>query len=83
MTVIQNSVFQILEIFPDCSNAIKRLYKTNRKFQSVCEDYRVCAEALQHWNHSNKKEALVRRQEYEQLLQELVDEIRLFMNKSN
>jgi hypothetical protein len=82
MTVIQSSVFKILEIFPDCSNKIKKLYKASQEFHSVCEDYRLCAEALQHWNQSNDKHAPARRLEYKMLLQELVDEIRLFLNKS-
>jgi hypothetical protein len=48
----------------------------------ICSDYRQCAEALHYWNQSNQKEAATRRQEYEQLLQELVDEIWLCLNKS-
>jgi hypothetical protein len=48
----------------------------------VCEDYRLCAEALHHWNQSHEKEAPARRQEYEQLFQELMDEICLYLNES-
>jgi hypothetical protein len=82
MTVIKSSVFHVLEKFPDRAGDIKRLYKESPEFQTICEDYRQCAEALHHWNQSNEKEAPTRRQEYEQLLQELMDEIWLCLNKS-
>ena len=81
MTVIKSSVFNVLETFPGNRDDIKRLFKENREFQSICEDYRQCAEALNHWRQSNVKEAPKRRQEYEQLLQELVDEIYLYLNQ--
>ena len=81
MTIIKSSVFHILEKFPDRAGDIKRLYKKNQEFQTICEDYRQCAEALHHWNQSNQKEAATRRQEYEQLLQELGDEIWLYLNE--
>jgi hypothetical protein len=35
-----------------------------------------------HWNQSNEKEAPTRRQEYEQLFQELMDEIWLSVQKA-
>jgi hypothetical protein len=83
MTVIQNSIFQVLEKFPDRAGDIKRLYKENQDFQIICEDCRQCAEALRHWNRANEKEAPVRRQEYAQLFQELMDEICLYLNESD
>ena len=48
----------------------------------MCHDYRQCEEALRHWNQSHEKEASARRNEYEQLFQELMDEIRLYLNES-
>ena len=81
MTVIKSSVFKVLETFPGNRDAIKRLFKKNREFQSICEDYRQCADALQHWSQSNEKEAPARRREYEQLVQELMDEICLYLNE--
>ena len=82
MAVIKGSVFYVLEKFPDRYGDIKRLYKQSQEFQTVCEDYRLCAEALQHWYHSHEKVALARRNEYEQLFQELVEEIRLYLGES-
>ena len=82
MTIIRSSVFHVLEKFPDRSGDIRRLYKESREFQTMCEDYRQCAEALHHWHQSNDKEAPVRRREYEQLFQELRDEICLYLHES-
>jgi hypothetical protein len=82
VTIIKSGVLRVLETFPDRAGDIKRLYKESQEFQTVCADYRQCAEALQHWKQSNAKEAPTRRQEYEQLLQELVDEIWLCLNQS-
>jgi uncharacterized protein YdcH (DUF465 family) len=82
VTVIKSSIFHVLENFPEHAGDIKRLYRQNQKFQTVCEDYRLCAEALHHWNQSNERNAPVRRQEYKQLFQELMDEICLYLNES-
>ena len=83
MSVIKTSVFHLLEPFPDRGEDIKQLIIESQEFQSICEDYRQCAEALRHWNRSNEKDAPARRQEYESLLQELEDEIRMYLNQPN
>jgi hypothetical protein len=82
VAVIKSSVFLVLEKFQDRREDIKRLYKESPEFQTICEDYRQCTEALQHWDQSDGKEAPTRRQEYEQLLQELVDEVWMCLKKS-
>jgi hypothetical protein len=82
VTVIKSSVFHVLEKFPERAGDIKRLYRKNQEFQTVCDDYRQCAEALHHWNRSHEKTAPIRRLEYAQLFQELVDEICLYLNDS-
>lgn len=82
MTVIKSGVVHVLEQFPARAGEIKRLYKASQDFQTVCDDYRQCAEALHHWNQSHAKEATARRDEYEQLFQELTDEICLYLNGS-
>jgi len=82
MPVIQTSVFTVLKLFPDRVDTIKQLFKENETFQSVCEDYRRCAEALHHWNQSASDEAPVRREEYAGLLQDLEAEILQNLNES-
>ena len=82
MTIIKSSVFLVLEKFPDRAGDVKRLYKESQDFQTICEDYQKCTEALHHWNQSHEKEAPIRRREYAQLFQELMDEICLYLNES-
>ena len=82
MTIIRASVFHVLETFPDRGEDIKHLFKRSPEFQSMCEDYRQCAEALRHWDRSNDKNAPVRRREYALLRQELMDEIGGYLNNS-
>ena len=81
LSVIKSNIFQVLGNFPDRSGDVRRLYAESHDFQTICEDFCQCADALQHWEQSNTKEAMTRRQEYEQLLQELSDEIRLYLSK--
>ena len=81
MAAIKTSVFHVQDKFPDRDEDIKRLFKESQEFQIMCEDYRQCTEALRHWNQSNDKHAPARRQEYELLLQELVDEIWMCLNR--
>ena len=57
MPVIQTSVFTVVKRFPDRKDTVKQLFKESETFQSVCEDYRRCAEALRHWNESASEEA--------------------------
>jgi hypothetical protein len=81
VTVIKSSVFMSWKNFRTAMGKLNACIK-NREFQTVCEDYRQCAEALHHWNQSHEKEAPIRRQEYAQLFQELMDEICLYLNES-
>ena len=82
MPVIQTSVFTVVKRFPSRKDTVKQLFKENETFQSVCEDYRRCAEALHHWNQSASDEAPVRREEYAALLQDLEAEILQNLNES-
>jgi hypothetical protein len=82
MTVIKKTAFSIIERFPDRKQTIARLFRQNESFQNLCEDYRLCTEALQHWRQSTDTDGPVRSQEYEALLRELEDEIVQSLNES-
>jgi len=82
MTVIKNAIFSVLERFPERTDRIKQLFSDSKDFQTVCEDYRQCNEALLHWNQSAEEIAPARRQEYQSLLRELEEEIALNLNDS-
>jgi len=82
MTVIQTSLFTVLEKFPDHKKAIGHLFRKNDSFQTLCEDYQSCAAALRHWEKSDSEQAALRKEEYSALLQDLEKEIMQFLNES-
>ena len=75
MTVIHSGVFSVIKSFPEQKGVIKSLLKKKGSFPTLCEDYRICKEALAHWNLSDSEEAPERSREYQSLLQELEAEI--------
>jgi hypothetical protein len=75
MTVIQPGLFSLFERFPDRKETIKALFEKNESFQTLCDDYRQCAEALRYWNRSSDEDAPARMREYKALLRELEEEI--------
>ena len=83
MPVIRTSIFTAIKRFPDRKDTIKRLYKENNNFQTICEDYRKCLEAHLYWNESGSKVASARREEYATLRGELETEIIQSIAESN
>ena len=75
MKVIQTGLLYVLKRFPEHKDAVKLLFRESESFQTMCEDYRKCAEALQYWNQSYSEEASLLRDEYSTLLQGLDAEI--------
>jgi hypothetical protein len=82
MPVIQTSIFTVIERFPDYKDSILQFFRENQNFQTICDDYRICAESLKRWNQSTSKEAPSRRKEYADLLQELEAEILQIVDES-
>jgi hypothetical protein len=83
MSVIRTSIFTAIKRFPDRKDTIKRLYKENNNFQTICEDYRKCLEAHLYWNESDSKVASARKDEYATLRGELETEIIQRIAESN
>lgn len=75
MPVVYTSLSIVLEEFPDQEERIKSLFRENETFQTLCEDYRQCFEALKYWNCSSAEEAPARRDEYGTILRDLEEEI--------
>ena len=46
MPVIQTSIFNVIERFPGCKDSILQFFRENQNFQTICDDYRLCAESL-------------------------------------
>ena len=81
MTVIQSNVFYVVKRFPDHKDMILQFFRENQNFQTICDDYRRCAQALIQWNQSTSEKAPVRRKEYADLLQELEQEVLQYLNE--
>ena len=75
MAVIESNIFYIVKRFPDRKKDIVQLFRANQNFQTICDDYRQCFEALQRWNQFTSEKAAACTREYADLLQELELEI--------
>lgn len=75
MTIIQPGLFGLFKRFPDRKQTIKALFEKSESFQTLCDDYRQCDEALRHWSRSSDEDASARMREYKALLWELEEEI--------
>ena len=82
MAVIKSSLFHVLKRLSEHKDAIHQRFRKNENFQTICDDYRQCAEALYRWNGSTSEEARGRRNEYADLLQDLESEILQTLNES-
>jgi transposase len=69
----------IVDRFPGEGLALRRLFKKSPSFQSLCNDYRECLAALQHWQQSTSEDAPAWRAECAQLLLELEQEVRQYL----
>ena len=72
----------VVRRFPQQSESIRRLFQVDESFRSLCKDYQVCANALDHWCQATSDEAPDRQQEYAALLKELEDEVLLYLRQS-
>ena len=82
MSVTQQSLLIICDRFPNRVDKIKTLFDNQDSFQTLCEDYCRCADALQHWTQSLDENASMRVAEYRALLQELEEEILINLDES-
>ena len=70
-----DKAFHIRKRFPDNDPTIDLLMAEDPEFPTLCEDYKACVDAMQHWVKSKEPEAETRVSEYQILIQELEDEI--------
>jgi hypothetical protein len=69
----------IMDRFPEEGQAMRRLFLKSLSFQSLCEDYRECLAALHHLQQSTSEAAPALRDEYANLLLELEQEVRQYL----
>jgi len=72
-------LLSVMKRFPEARAALQRLFRGNPSFQSLCDDYRDCLAALQHWLQSSSVEAPDLARAYAELLGELEQEVRQFL----
>lgn len=74
-------ILPILKRFPEARAALRRLFGESSSFQSLCDDYRDCLAALQYWEQSNSGEAPALAGVYAELLGELEQEVRQYLEQ--
>jgi hypothetical protein len=75
------SLPSVLEKFPEEAAKIRELFLRSPSFQSLCEDYRACLVAWQYWRQASSEDAPALGQSYAELLQELEQEIREYLEQ--
>jgi len=81
VTIINPSIFNLLERFPEHREAIRDLFEHSQAFKSLCMDHQKCLEAIRYWKQSPRDDAPLRSQEYETLFRELEEEIVDILNQ--
>lgn len=69
----------VLEKFPEARAKIQQLFQQSPSFQSLCQDYRDCLAAWQHWRQAPSEDAPALCQSYAELLQELDQEVQDYL----
>jgi hypothetical protein len=73
---VQEAVLALIqEKFPEARVKIRQLYQQSPSFQTLCEDYRDCLAAWQHWQQAASEEAPAVCRSYAELLGELEEEM--------
>lgn len=75
----KTALASVLEKFPEAAARIRELFHQSPSFQSLCEDYRDCLAAWQYWRLAPAKEAPALCQSYAELLRELEQDVRLYL----
>jgi hypothetical protein len=80
---IEDSAARVISQFEDWKTRIEQSFQESDDFRSLCEDYAVCARALENWQASDSAVAVQRQKEYTELLAELEREIRSWLEQHN
>jgi hypothetical protein len=80
----RNSILDLITArFAGRDLLIERGYRRNASFRSMCEDYRDCVDAIDRLRKDGSAIAATRREEYTELLDELLSEIRDWLETHN
>jgi len=67
---------------PDWAEIIETEYRNSKDFRALCNDFQVCAVAREKWEGSEAPIAPERRREYSEWLEELLVEIKDWLQQS-
>lgn len=81
MSIIHPGLFLVFKRFPDRREMLQRLYSASESFQSLCESYQQCSQAVNYWGKSDDRNAPDRHREYCTLLDELEQDILQFSSE--
>jgi len=70
----------VIRRFPAQAKLIENEYGARNDFQALCNDLRLCVDALARWQRSEAPVASARVAEYAQSLEELEQEIEAWLN---
>jgi hypothetical protein len=74
-------IAHVIKQFEGWESYIEHSCQMNSEFRSLCEDYAVCARALENWQASDAAVAVQRQKEYAKWLAELEQEIRSWLEQ--
>lgn len=80
-TLPKAALTSVLEKFPEAALRIQKFFLQSPSFQSLCEDYRDSLAAWQYWRQASSEEAPALCQSYAELLQELEQEVRQYLEE--
>ena len=71
---MNKKIISIVQMFPDYEEKIDFLFQSDENFRDLCSDYILCAAMVQKMTKDQKK-CISSREEYEELQQNLEQEI--------
>lgn len=67
--------------FPHREKEILEYFRSDSRFQSLCEDYCECLKSLARWTRETGKTAVVYQEDYRELLAELESDIVKYLDR--
>lgn len=78
----RETVTRIKHCLPGWAESIELEYQSNTGFQALCDDFQTCALTREKWEQSEEPIAPERRREYAEWLEELLQEIKDWLEES-
>ena len=79
---LRETLLRIEDYLPGWAEFVEAEYRVNSEFQALCDDFLVCARAKDKWERDESPIASERRREYAEWLQELLLEVKDWLQHS-